>query len=299
MRTKINFKVGLDNDIESFVYNDEINSFKVSPNTSLRMIFGVNHKFINVKFGFSPKFLASDESSKKGSTKTFKLAFNIFIKNWMQVFEFSNISGYYIEDISDNILNIIENSDYILLPDMKTRTFRGVTSYKFNDKFSIKSVINQSEIQRKSAGSFIPGFTYDYFKMSGSSSVQKFESVNLILTAAYFYTFVIKKNWYFNLSAGPGMGVAFNNLLDDVDNNSNWTSAVIFDIKSHLGLGYNSESFFGGISYNGTATSQDKESVVKFGSTRGVFNIFIGYRFKSPKAVDRSFNWVEDKFHIK
>ena len=135
--------------------------------------------------------------------------------------------------------------------------------------------------------------------MTGSSSIQKIESINLILTATYFYTFVIKKNWYFNLSAEAGSGVAFNHLLEDEeDDNSDWTNAVIFDLQSLVGFGYNSEYFYGGISYHGTATTQDKNSVIKFGSTRGVFNVFFGYRFKSPKFVDKSFNWVEDKIPL-
>ncbi len=245
MRTKLNLKLGLDNDIESFELDDDLSRLSVRPNTNLRMTIGINHKFLNLKFGFSPKFLANDESSKKGSTNTFKIALTIFIKNWVQFLEYSNINGYYIEDISDSNSGLFENVEYIILPDMKTITFRGITSYKFNDKFSLRSITNQSEIQRKSAGSFIPSFSYDYFKMSGTSAIQKLESINLILSAAYFYTFVLKKNWYFNLSAAPGMGVAFNHLLEeDIDySNSDWTSAIIFDVNALAAFGYSSEYF--------------------------------------------------------
>ncbi len=300
MRTKLNLKLGLDNDIESFELDNDLSHLSVRPNTNLRMTIGINHKFLNLKFGFSPKFLASDDSSKKGSTKTFKIALTIFIKNWVQLLEYSNIVGYYIDDISDSNSGLFENVDYIILPDMKTISVRGITSYKFNDKFSLRSITNQSEIQRKSAGSFIPSFSYDYFKMSGASAIQKLESVNLILSASYFYTFVVRKNWYFNLSAGPGMGVAFNHLLEeDIDyTNSDWTSAIIFDVNTLAAFGYSSEFFYGGISYKLSGTTQDKYSVIKFDSSRGVFNVFFGYRFKSPKFVDKSFNWVEDKIPL-
>ena len=301
MRTKLNLKIGLDNDIETFEFDDDDSKYSVRPNTDLRMTIGINHKFLNLKFGFSPKFLASDESSKKGSTKVFKLAFTIFIKNWIQGFDYSNIGGYYIEDISDINLSLSERPDYIILPDMRTIKIRGSTSYKFNDKFSLRSILNQSEIQRKSAGSFIPSFVYEYFKISGKSSILKIESVNLILAASYFYTFVIKKNWYFNLSAGPGIGLAFNKLLnEDVDRKTtDWSNAVIFNLGSHLGFGYNSESFFGGISYRINAATQDKNSVVKFDSVQGIFNVFFGYRFGSPKFVDKSFDWIEGKIPVK
>jgi len=152
MRSKLNLTLGLDNDIESFEFENELSRFSVKPNTSLRMTVAINHKFLNLKFGFSPKFLASGDSNEKGSTKLFRFAFNIFIKNWMQVFEFSNVSGYYIEDITGDNFSLFQDSDYFLLPDMKTRSFRGVTSYKFNDNFSIRSITNRSEIQRKSGG---------------------------------------------------------------------------------------------------------------------------------------------------
>jgi hypothetical protein len=135
MRSKLNLRLGLDNDIESFEFEDGINRYSVQPNTDLRMTIGINHKFLNLKIGFSPKFLANADSSEKGSTKMFRFASTIFIKNWAQYLEFSNITGYYIEDISDNNFSLLENGEYILLPDMKTRTFRGITSYKFNDNF--------------------------------------------------------------------------------------------------------------------------------------------------------------------
>lgn len=299
MRTKLNLTVGLDNDIESFVYEDDGSSFSVKPNKNLRMTVAINHKFLNLKFGFSPKFLGTGAVDEKGSTTMFRFAFNLLIKNWMQVLEFSNVRGYYVENLNEDDFSLFNDLDYYLLPDMRTRTFRGITSYKFNDRFSIRSIINHSEIQRKSAGSFIPSFNYDYFKMTGSTSIQKIESVNLILTAAYFYTFVIKKNWYFNLGGGAGAGVAFNRLLEEEeDRKSEWSSAVIFDLQSFAGFGYNSESFYGGISYRGTATTQDEKSIVNFGSRRGVFNVFFGYRFKSPKFVNKSFGWVEDKIPL-
>ena len=89
-------------------------------------------------------------------------------------------------------------------------------------------------------------------------------------------------------------------LDEDVDGKTtDWSNAVIFNLGSHLGFGYNSEHFLGGISYRINAATQDKNSVVKFDSVQGIFNVFFGYRFKSPKAVDRSFSWVEDKFNIK
>ena len=71
-------------------------------------------------------------------------------------------------------------------------------------------------------------------------------------------------------SSTSGSGVAFNHLLEGEEKGaSDWTSAVIFDLKFLVVFGYNSESFYGGVSYQGTSTTQDKYSVIKFGCTRG------------------------------
>ena len=297
MQNKLNLKFELDNDLETFEIDVNNSKYSVKPNTGLRMSFAVNHKFLNLSLGFSPNFLKGD-SDLKGNTNVFKLNMDFFfLKKWAQTFEVSSIAGYYIEDVSDfDSFNLLPNTEYIILPDAKTRVYRGVTSYNFNKNYSLKAVLNQNEIQRKSAGSFIPSYTYEYFKMTNNSFFQKVQSVNFILNTAYYYTFVINKKWYSNLSLSPGLGYGFNKITTEGldEDKINWSGKFIYNINSLIGLGYNSNSFFGGITFSAVATSYDDFAIVKLKSVRSFIKISVGYRFKAPKFVNKSFDWIEE-----
>jgi hypothetical protein len=302
MKNKLNIKLEFDNDIESFEFDDGITSYTIKPNINFRTSISVNHDFLTLRVGFSPKFLARDDSKIKGSTKVFKVNMDLFIKNWVQTFEFSTVKGYYLDDIEgiDNI-NLPDDSDFIILPDLKTTTFRGFTRYKFNDNFSFKAILNQYDIQIKSAGSFVPSLNYGYAKLSDDSSIQDLQSIDIVLNAGYFYTFVINKKWYTNLGISPGLGIEFNKLktknADEVINSRN--NGLIFNINTLIGLGYNSKSFYSGVFLRGVATTRDDNSIVKFNNVRGVLKFFIGYRFRSPKFVNDGFDWIEDQNPLK
>ena len=302
MQSKLNVNLALDNDIQTFEFNDGNSSYSVKPNTSLRMSIAVNHDFLTLRVGFSPKFLAEDSSEKKGSTKVFKINMDMFFNKWVQTFEVSDIKGYYIDDVSDpSNFNIPADTEYIILPHLKTRIFRGITRYNFNDNFSFKAVLNQNEIQRKSAGSFVPSFTYEYFSLSDKTSIQELKSVNFFFSPEYFYTFVINKKLYANLGIAPGLGYGFNKLTTEFEDDKiiDRNSEFIFNMNTFIGLGYNSKSLFGGVFLRGTATTYDENSIVKFNSVRGIVKIFIGYRFGTPKFVNQSFDWMKGKNPIK
>jgi hypothetical protein len=297
MRNKLNLKFELDNDLETFEFDNDGISYSVKPNTDLRMSVALNHKFLSIKLGFSPKFLTGNPDLK-GNTSVFKFNMDFFfLKKWVQTFEVSNVKGYYIEDITDyEDLNNNLEIDYFLLPNMQTKIFRGITRYNFNKDFSIKAMLNKSEIQRKNAGSFVPSYTYEYFKLTEPDSFYKLESVNFILNAGYFYTLVLDRKWYANIGASPGIGLGFNKLRmeQEKDDHSEWSSDFIFDMRGFIDLGYNSKFFFGGISFSGIGTTRSDTSVIKFDSVRSVFKVFIGYRFKAPKFVNKSFDWIEN-----
>lgn len=289
MRHKFNVKLEFDNDIETFEFNDYYSSYSIKPNTSLRTLIGFNYRFLSLKIGYSPKLFKSEDYSKKGDTRVFKISFDIFYKKWLQTFEYSDIKGYYIEEIIDN------NYNYIILPNLKTQIIRGKTRFNINDKFSLKAVINQTEIQRKSAGSFVPSITYEFFKISDTSIFEKIQSFNIILDANYIYMFVINKKWYSNIGLAPGLGYGFNKLTEGEANNITTSNDIILNFNSVVSLGYSSNYFFGGLTYKLTSTSIDKDSIIKFDSVRSIFNVSIGYRFKAPKVIKNSFDWVEDK----
>ncbi len=298
MENKLNVKLELDNDIQSFRFDDEIISYTIKPNTSLRTSISGNYRFLTLRIGYSPKFLEGANSNLKGNTQVFKLNLFLFVKNWMQTFEYNSTKGYYIDNYEDTSqpINLLSD-DIIIVPNLKTTTFSTTAAYKFNDNFSFKAIYNQYEIQRKSAGSFIGSLTYTYFSLADKDSPQDLKINGVILNASYFYTFVINQKWYASLGLSPGFGMEFNKLktkteegLIDTSNNE-----FVFNINSHIGLGYNSKSFFGGLALKGIATTRADNSVIKFDTQRSSFILFVGYRFNAPKFLRKSFEWVEDQ----
>ena len=300
MNSTLNLRLDLDNDVRSFEYEGVDDNYSIEPNTNLRLGVAINYRFISIKIGFSPKFLQADDSSLKGNTKIFKIAMNIFYKDLLQNFDFNQVKGYYVSDFEDPTFgNLQRNEDYIILPDLKTLSFTGTTWYRFNENYSFKAVVNQNEIQTKSAGSFIPSLYYGYFEITDETTPQDIKSFFAILNAGYYYTFVINKSWYSNLGLSTGLGPEFNKLitrpgegLPDVTSRHN---NLALNISTQIGLGYNSSRFYGGTSLNGSATNRNEKSVIRFNSVRGYFKIYVGYRFDAPKSFEKGMDWIESK----
>ena len=300
MNNTLNLRLDLDNDVRSFEYDGIDEDYSIEPNTNLRLGVAINYRFISLKIGFSPKFLQADDSSLKGNTKIFKLGLNIFFKDFYQNFDFNQVKGYYVNDFEDPLLSSLQgNDEYIILPNLKTLSITGTTYYRFNENYSFKAVVNQNEIQTKSTGSLIPSLYYGYFEITDETTPQDIKSWFAILNAGYYYTFVINKSWYSNLGLSAGLGPEFNKLItrvgEDLPSVTTRHNNLAVNISTQIGLGYNSSRFYGGTSLNGSATSRDEQSVIRFNSVRGYFKIYIGYRFDAPKSFERGMDWIESK----
>ena len=66
MQNKLNLKFELDNDVQSFRFDNEIISYTVKPNTGLRTSISANYRFLTIRVGYSPKFLESHDSNLRG-----------------------------------------------------------------------------------------------------------------------------------------------------------------------------------------------------------------------------------------
>ena len=65
MNNTLNLRFDLDNDVRSFEFDSGEQKYSILPNTNLRMAIAYNYRFITLKVGFSPKFLASGLSYVK------------------------------------------------------------------------------------------------------------------------------------------------------------------------------------------------------------------------------------------
>ena len=139
MNNTLNLRLDLDNDVRTFEYEGTENNYSIEPNTRLRTAVAINYRFISFKVGFSPNFLAGKDADLKGNTGIFRLSLNIFLKDWMQNFDYNRVQGYYAKGLEDPIAGFPQNDNqYQILPDLKTLSITGTTSRPLRIKMRSK-----------------------------------------------------------------------------------------------------------------------------------------------------------------
>lgn len=302
---KINAKIGID--AKGFSYkitNSETGeNFDLKPNESVRMTVSTHYRFIGVTVGFSPNFLNNNQDEVlKGESDIKSIQLRLFIKHFIQEFEYNKIEGFYIENSADFDENWTLNIDpYIQLKNLYMKRYGGKTSYVWNENFSFKALLMQNQKQIKSAGSFVPSLSYYYSELNNPTNefVSFDESTFDVNGAAgYIHNFVFGKNHNFftslGLSSGFGLKFAKNfkeNEVGELQENKQTYTNFIFD--GRLNLGYNSDKFFTGMQFNVSGESYNKTPETNVADSDIYFQLYFGYRFGAPKMLERLF----DKIH--
>ncbi len=300
---KIIIKANIDTQTDTYVLNDKLdNTFlKLTPNTNLRLTLSLDYEFIGLSIGLSPKFLpGNNDDNLKGESSFSDYRFRFFLGDWTQELEYSNVEGYYVENTNDFIPNWTEGEDaYIQFPNLKIVTWGGSTSYIFNPEFSLRNVVYQTEWQRKSAGSFLPKFDYNYTELSNIiDNVQAIENIfNFQLAASYYYTWVIQKNWFISPFLSPTLGIRFSK-YDDGINSIEKNRYFIKKLESGLQLGFSSKKIVFGANVNFNVNWYNEDRTTRIVNDKLYAKIYFGYRFNAPKIVRKPFKWINKKLGI-
>ena len=173
---------------------------------------------------------------------------------------------------------------------------------------------SQTEIQIKSAGSFMPGISYTFYRLSGLDVIKdtngdritrdfynKYEGLNLSLLAGYYYTFVFKKNWFANAYGVPSAGIDVYNVHSTTPIGSSNKTLSDFYVALHYGFGggYNGDKFFFGTELKYRITNEKFNSnKIRITPSQNQFSIYFGYRFKAPKTISKPVDLIEKKVPI-
>lgn len=294
MDTKFNVKFGFDNDIESFEYNKEDLQYSIEPNINYKIRLAVNYRMLAFKIGYTPTFFGNKDSDKKGETKVFKIGSDLFMGKWMHTLEYYKIKGYYVLNLRNEDGFIPGFDEYIILPDLQNKSLGFATRYIFNDRYSLKSNINQTEIQLKSAGSFVPGFAAKYTKISDGSVNSDIDIFGLTANAGYYYNFVLNSSWFISMALAPGLGYEWTDskTIGDSGTVNDSHNDFVATLFTNLGMGYNSENFFGGFQFNGNYLGRDENPIMDLNTSRSTFQMYVGYRFRAPNFVKKNVDWL-------
>ena len=279
---KISTRVSLINTSNNFYINESDIGLKYKLEPNIRDYLGVSILFrsLEIDFGFAPKFIKSNRDNE--NSKLFNLNFRMFMNQWMQTLDLYNQEGFYV---------IIEN-DRINFPDVNTLKIGGSTSYIFNKNFSFRAIGYQNEWQTKSAGSFIPRLYYYYTKytLNNDEFNENASSFDIAIAPAYYYNFSIAKNFLVGLGGSIGIGLNHSSNVGE----GNLTT-VLYEFSGRAVIGYNSETFFGGVNSNLLILEHNVDRYTRQDDTITFLEFYVGYRFKAPKK------WIKlaDDFNTK
>ncbi len=309
-KKQFNVKFEVSNDILQYSLPKEGVELNIKPNLNLKYAFVLSYKFASIRLGIRPR--VSDEDKKnKGDSNSFRLHFKLLFDYWSHLFEYNHDRGYYVVNTKDFIPEIPKSEFRIQFPNLTTDIFSGSTTYKFNENYSVRAIESQTEIQIKSAGTIMSGINYNLYSIKGNDKIKFSEDeiiirenyndtqgFNVALNAGYYYTFVYQKHWYANAYLSPGMGIDFYETTsytpDETLNRS--FNDVFYSLHSGLGIGYNGKKIFFGANYaNKISSEKFNENKIQLQILKNSFHIFLGYRFKAPKSVKGTIDYIEKK----
>ena len=312
-KNQFNVKFDVNNDVIGYKFPRENVKLYIKPNLNVKYAFVLSYKFASIRLGIRPR--VSDEDKKnKGKSSSFRIHFKLLFDYWSHSFEYNYDKGYYIKNTEDFVPRIPSSDFRIQFPDLTTNIFTGSSTYKFNENYSVRAIESQTEIQIKSAGSFMPGIVYSYYSIKGADKIlfpkdsvtirpeyNDVKGINFNLNAGYYYTYILRHYWFANAYLAPGIGVDFyqttNHNSTETRNNSG--TDILYSLQSGLGVGYNGEKIFFGANYaNRISSEKFNENKIQLQVSKNSFHIYLGYRFKAPKSVQKSVKYVEDKIPI-
>jgi len=283
-RENLLVKSNINTQNESFSLQNNNQSILVNANNTYRLEVGANYKFLGLKIGFSPSSRSSDFKSKFLNSQL-----NIFLKQWIQSFEYRKVQGFY----QDNNAQLLAQ-----FPDLKTTSWLGTTSYVLNNNFSLKHLTHLNEWQRETAGSFVPTLKYGFNRLSNSIAYQKVaeNSFDVSFAPAYYYTWAFKEHWFISSSIAPALGVRFT--TEKLNNITNKDTFISRALDLTLQFGYTSETISAGASFNFDSNAINKDLTQSMVNDKSYASLYFGYRFTPPNFLKRTVEQIESTFGL-
>lgn len=267
------------------IRNADNEKVKYKPNNSFSLGLGIYLFEISAEISFEVP-LNERSQSTFGSTAAREFHANFIGNNWgVDIFR-QKYNGFYYTDQSGSGPDVI-----IKRPDIEL-TNTGINGiYAFNKKkFSLKSAYNYSERQLKSGGSFLVTGNLNTFRVFADSVIRTMQTnqqssgsdllvmryTTLSVAGGYTYSLVYKS---FFLNGALSVGPAHNWILySQPGGEENYDIAINTFSDIRVALGYNSNSFFGGMSL--VAQSRNiRFDNIRFSNTNTFAKLMVGYRF--------------------
>lgn len=291
-------KNDLDFDLVSANDTKKIYTFKANHSVSA----GVNVNLFDVNLGIVFDMPLNVESEQiYGKSDVQDLQLSAIGKQWFADVYFQRYKGFYLQNPEPDVL---AGQPFLQRPDLTTRNSGMSVTYIFNhEKFSLRAPYLFSERQKDARGSFLISYVLSSFSLKADSAmipstsradwgdgaaVNELRLTSLGFAPGYSHTFVVK-NFFLNLTLALGPAhywVRYNELASQAENDIK----IDFYSLGRIGVGYNGERFFSGLSFTTQSRNVTYESTT-FQNAIGTVRLVAGFRFKEQgflkkKVVD-------------
>ncbi|MBZ0246166.1 MAG: DUF4421 domain-containing protein [Cyclobacteriaceae bacterium] len=289
-----------DLDFDLVSADDTKKTYTFKANHSVSAGFNINFFDVNLGIVFGlPLNLESEQLY--GESEVRDLQLTAIGKQWFADVYYQKYSGFYVQYPE---LIVPKGQPFPQRPDLTTRNTGMSFTYIFNhEEFSLKAPYLFSERQKVSKGSFLVSYVLSSFTMQADSalippsrwldwgegaSVNQLRFTSLGFAPGYSHTFVAKK-FFLNLTLALGPAhywVRYKELLSQTKNDIR----IDFYSLGRVGIGYNGERFFSGLSFTTQSRNVTYERTT-FQNAIATVRIVAGFRFREEgflkrKAVD-------------
>lgn len=196
-------------------------SLRYRPNKTFSAGLGASYRFatLNLTFGI----LQPQEN--RGRTRDFDLQIHKYGRKFTTDLLLQMYKGFYLSDRSFSL----PDEDFYVRPDLSVNAIGGTFQYIVNHrKFSYRAVFQQTEFQKRSAGSFLLGFELYVGRFKGDSSliprkaivdapseeINKMRFLEFGPNGGYAYTWVYK-NLFLMASASVSLNASINQVSNE------------------------------------------------------------------------------------
>lgn len=243
-------------------------SLTFRPNNRVNFGVGLSYRTLTLNVGVGVPGLNKDQD-RRGKTKYLDAQANIYTKRWATNLFLQRFHGYYISTYAPQELGWDQATAYPTRPDLMQYNL-GVSTVHIvnNDRFSYRAAFNQDAWQRRSQGSLLIGGYITYFHLHADSSLVPSSLSTLYVpdlhlvrgsfldagpSVGYAYTLVIRKHLFLtgSLVVGGGLSVQEATINSPEARRERRNSAGLgWHGQVRAALGYNSDRYFMGLSFN-------------------------------------------------
>lgn len=246
-----------------------------------------------IGFGLGLKTqLSKEDQVKRGSTEYRDWRLSLAYPRVHLALNYQSYQGFYLRDTATVNPSWSDSEPYLLAPALVSENASITATYIFSpERFSLVSVLDQTERQTKSGGSWLAGGSLARSSLANTEAIipvavqsdfgrdaqlEKAEFYSLMARGGYGYTVALFEDFFASATGLLGLGYQIGSFSTSTE--SKRKSEIVPRIDFLLGLGYNGPRFVAGGSLAFESTDYKTESI-EIPSTLYDIKVYVGGRF--------------------